>query len=226
MNILGIRIKELRTQKGLNQTQLSDALNEQFGLKTDRVMISKWETGFQKPMINTIICMAKFFDVTIDYLNGNESTHKFSANLPPPNITKSHTTFPVIGEVAAGYDHIALESWEGDTIDIPTSYLKGRKTEEFIVLRVKGNSMFPAYQDGDKVLVLKQSTLNYSGQVGAVLYDDEYTTLKKVEYVDGENWMRLVPINPNIESELIEGERLTHCRIIGIPKLLIREISH
>lgn len=85
--------------------------------------------------------------------------------------------------------------------------------------------MYPMYQDGDRVLILKQSTLNHSGQVGAILYNDEFATLKKVEYVMGEDWMKLVPINPSYEPELIEGEALEHCRVIGIPKLLIRDIK-
>ena len=86
--------------------------------------------------------------------------------------------------------------------------------------------MFPTYQDGDKVLILKQSTLNYSGQIGAVIYDDEYATLKKVEYKQGEDWLRLVPVNPLFKPIDITNEKLEHCRVIGIPKLLIREIEN
>lgn len=142
-----------------------------------------------------------------------------------PVITEDTYTFPVVGEIAAGYDSIALEEWEGDTIEVPSSYLKGRKSSEFFVLRVKGDSMYPLYQENDKVLILKQSTLNYSGQVGAILYDDEYTTLKKVEFVNGENWMRLIPINPSHPPKTIEGADLERCKVIGIPKLLIREIE-
>lgn len=225
MNILGERLKQLRNEKGLNQTQLSEALNEQFGLKTDRVMISKWETGFQTPMINTISCIAKFFRVSIDYLNGNQQLTDFDDRFPAPNVTKCYTTFPVIGEVAAGYDCPALEDWEGDTVDIPDEYLKGRSKDEFFVLRVKGESMYPDYQDGDKVLVLKQSTLNYSGQVGVVIYNDDMGTLKRVEYKMGEDWMKLIPINPTFPPIKITNEELEHCRVLGIPKLLIREID-
>ena len=85
--------------------------------------------------------------------------------------------------------------------------------------------MYPKYINGDKVLILKQSTLNRSGDIGAIMYDDELATLKKVEYVMGEDWLRLVPINPEYEPKTIQGENLEHCRIIGIPKLLIREID-
>lgn len=64
------------------------------------------------------------------------------------------------------------KEWEVEdhTIAIPDEYLKGHKSDGFFVLKVKGDSMYPAYQEGDTVLVLKQSTLNYSGQVGVILY--------------------------------------------------------
>ncbi len=225
MNTLGERLKRLRNSRGLNQTQLSDALNDKFGLKTDRVMISKWETGFQTPVMNTVAILAKFFNVSIDYLNGDEHFKSAYINLPPPNITEDYTEIPVIGEIAAGYNHIAYESWEGETVPIPNHYLRGHEVSDYFVLTVKGSSMYPLYQDGDQVLILKQSTLNHSGQIGAIIYDDECATLKKVEYVMGEDWMKLIPINPNYEPELIEGEALEHCRVIGIPKLLIRDIN-
>ena len=225
MNTLGKRLKQLRNSRGLNQTQLSEALNEKFGLKTDRVMISKWETGFQTPVMNTVVMLAKFFNVSIDYLNGEESSKSDYINLPPPNITEDYTTFPVEVEIAAGYEHIALEDWEGDTVDISNDYLKGHNKSEFFVLRVKGDSMYPEYQDGDKVLVLKQPVVNYSGQVGVAVYDGELATLKKIEFTEGENWIRLVPINPAFPPKLIENEDLEYLRVLGIPKLIIREVN-
>lgn len=225
MNTLGKRLKQLRNSRGLNQTQLSEALNEKFGLKTDRVMISKWETGFQTPVMNTVVMLAKFFNVSIDYLNGDESSKSDYINLPPPNITEDYTTFPVEVEIAAGYEHIALEDWEGDTVDISNDYLRGHNKSDFFVLRVKGDSMYPEYQDGDKVLVLKQPVVNYSGQVGVAVYDGELATLKKIEYTEGESWVRLVPINPAFPPKLIENEDLEYLRVLGIPKLIIREVN-
>ena len=225
MNTLGKRLKQLRNSRGLNQTQLSEALNEKFGLKTDRVMISKWETGFQTPVMNTVVMLAKFFNVSIDYLNGDESSKSDYINLPPPNITNDYTTFPVEVEIAAGYEHIALEDWEGDTVDISNDYLRGRDKSEFFVLRVKGDSMYPEYQDGDRVLILKQPTVNYSGQVGVAVYDGELATLKKIEYTEGESWVRLVPINPAFPPKLIENEDLEYLRVLGIPRLIIREVN-
>ena len=204
-------------------------LGEKLGLSP--ASISRYTHGIMAPKLPTLYALADIFEVNPVWLLGFEApkyveNNKTTKKFPSPSTTEDFVTFPVYGDIAAGYDSVGIEDWSGDVIDIPTSYLKGRSMDDFIVLRVKGNSMFPTYQDGDKVLVLKQPTLNYSGQVGAILYDGEYATLKKVEYTDGEDWMRLVPINPNVESELIEGERLTRCRIIGIPKLLIRDITH
>lgn len=222
MNILGNRIKYLRKELGLNQIELANALNREYELKVDRVMVSKWETGFQTPIIGTAKCIAEFFNVSLDYLMGEADN---GDRTPAPKITENYTTFPVIGEVAAGYDSVALEDWEGETVDIPNSYLRGRNKSEFFVLKVKGDSMYPEYQEGDRVLVLKQTTLNFSGQVGVVLYDNELATLKRVEYKQGEDWMRFVAINPIFPPRTVRDTELELCRVLGIPKLLIRNID-
>ena len=188
--------------------------------------IHRYAKGQTKKIpIDAVRLIADATGVSTSYIMGREDNKSDHINLPSPSITEDYTTFPVIGEVAAGYDHIAMEDWEGDTINIPNEYLKGRSKNEFFVLKVKGDSMYPTYQEGDRVLILKQSTLNYSGQVGVILYDDEYASLKKVEFKMGEDWLRMVPINPTHPIKRVEGEALEHCRILGIPKILIREVE-
>ena len=190
--------------------------------------LQRYATGETKKIpIDSIEAIAKATNVSAQYLMGwdeSETETYIDDKFPSPNITEDYTTFPVIGDIAAGYNHIAIESWDGDKVDVPNSNLKGYSPQDFFVLCVKGDSMYPQYQDGDKVLILRQSTVNYSGDVGAVIYDDEISTLKKVEFVKGEDWLRLVPINPNVPPILIEGEDLEHCRVMGVPKLLIREM--
>ena len=140
-----------------------------------------------------------------------------------PELTNETVTYPVIGEIAAGYDHIALEDWSGDTVEIPKQYLKGRKRDEFFVLSVKGNSMYPLYLNGDKVLILRQSAPNNDGDVCAIIYDGECGTLKKI-FQNSSN-AELVPINPEFMSKKIAGSDLEKLIILGIPKLIIREIN-
>ena len=167
--------------------------------------------------------VAKYFDIPAGYLLGD--TKQKSLLFPEPEITEDYVTFPVIGEVAAGYEHIIQEDWSGDTIDIPVKYLRGRPKSDYMVLTVTGNSMYPMYLDGDKVLILKQPTLDRSGDIGLIRYDGECATLKKVEFVPGENWMKLIPLNPEYPPRTINGVDLEECEVIGIPRLLIREIE-
>ena len=84
--------------------------------------------------------------------------------------------------------------------------------------------MYPLYLDGDKVLILKQSMVSTNGEVCAVIYDSEIGTLKKVFVHQDEENVELVPINPEYMPKTISGYDLENFKIIGIPKLLIREI--
>lgn len=187
--------------------------------------ISQYRKGAYKASQRTLEKLASALSVSIPWLMGLEDNESFSSKYPEPRITDDIVTFPVIGEVAAGFEHIALEDWSGDTVDVPVKYLRGRSKSDYMVLTVKGDSMYPLYLDGDKVLVLKQSTLNRSGDIGLIRYEGENATLKKVEYVNGENWMKLIPLNPQYPPKTIEGIDLERCEVIGIPRLLVREIE-
>ena len=79
--MLGEKIKALRKENGMTQTELSQKLNSEFGLKTDRVMISKWETGFQTPVVSTLVCLSKILGVSLDDLNGTQGTNNEKSNI-------------------------------------------------------------------------------------------------------------------------------------------------
>lgn len=212
----GEKLKQLRAERGLSQSEFAKTLG------TSKQVISRYELGQTTPKISVVAEWCGILGVNLDNLiNDNKSIYDF----PSPQITDDVVTFPVIGEIAAGYEHIALEDWSGETVEIPQKYLHGRPKSDYMVLTVKGDSMYPLYIEGDKVLVLKQSTLNRSGEIGLVRYGGENATLKKVEYVKGEDWMKLIPLNPSHPPKLIEGVDLEQCEVLGIPKLLIREIE-
>jgi transcriptional regulator with XRE-family HTH domain len=63
---LGERIKELRKEKDMTQSELSILL------EVDSSLISKWELGKKRPVYEDLIKMAKYFGVTTDYLLGVE----------------------------------------------------------------------------------------------------------------------------------------------------------
>lgn len=213
---IGKNIKNRRKELDLTQEDIAKRIG------VSKQTVQKYESGVIANIPSDKIEMvAEILKTTPAKLMGWEDPDRYLS----PTITDDVVTFPVIGEIAAGYDEIAVEDWSGETVEVPKSYLRGRDRSEFFVLSVHGDSMYPLYQDGDKVLILRQSTLNRSGDVGAIVYDGECATLKKIEYAQGEDWLRLIPINPNYPPREITGSDLEQCRVLGIPTLLVREIN-
>lgn len=65
--MFGERLKELRQEKGVGQVELAKCLDVSKGI------ISLWENGLREPTMSSLIVLAKFFNVTIDYLVGLEN---------------------------------------------------------------------------------------------------------------------------------------------------------
>lgn len=63
-NKLGMVLKDLRKEKGISQRTLGDILS------VCNQTISFWETGSREPDLDTLLKIAKVFDVTVDYLLG------------------------------------------------------------------------------------------------------------------------------------------------------------
>lgn len=64
--IFAENLKRLRTERGLGQVELSQKLGLSKGI------ISLWENGLREPNMSSLIILAKFFNVSIDYLVGLE----------------------------------------------------------------------------------------------------------------------------------------------------------
>ncbi len=58
------RLKELRAEKGVGQIELAKAINVSNGI------ISLWENGLREPKLSNLIAIAKYFEVSLDYLVG------------------------------------------------------------------------------------------------------------------------------------------------------------
>ena len=58
------RLRQLRKEKGLNQSQLAEALN------VANTTVSIWERGVRKPEMTTMERLCDFFDVSLAYLLG------------------------------------------------------------------------------------------------------------------------------------------------------------
>ena len=74
-------------------------------------------------------------------------------------------------------------------------------------MHVRGASMYPDFRDGDIVLVLKQNTMNH---IGVISYGDaarDEMTIKRINDVQSEDWLELVPLKPVSPAQTDRGHR-------------------
>lgn len=180
--MIGEKIRKLRKENHWRQDQLADILNKEFGLKTDRVMISKWETGYQVPVLYTISCLAKIFNVSIDYLNGDGVA----------KINNKGVSIPVLGYVRAG---IPIEAVE-EILDYEEISQELANTGNFFGLKVKGDSMEPRIVEGDVVIVRKQNIVE-NGELAVVLVNGNDANVKK--FYMNDNGVTLISTNPTYD---------------------------
>ena len=66
MSIFATRLRELTTEKKLSMKNLAKQIN------TTDTAISNWENDINEPKISYLVSLAKFFNVSSDYLLGLE----------------------------------------------------------------------------------------------------------------------------------------------------------
>lgn len=187
--------------------------------------ISQYKSGAYKASQRNLEKIANALGVSIPWLMGYEVPGQPVKITPmPATAPAAMVSFPVIGRVAAGYDGQALEEYTGAQESIPAEDLHGRPASDFMVLRVNGNSMYPLLLDGDRILVERTTSVD-SGSLAVILYAGEEATVKRVRYVYGEDWLELIPQNPEYQTKRIEGPDLEECRVLGKVLKLIRTLE-
>lgn len=166
-----INLKELRSNSKISQQKLADSLG------VSRSTVAMWETGASQPDNNMLLSIADYFDVTTDYLLGNDTKKEPFDVTKDPNyieINKSRLKrIPILGTISAGLPLYADEHIEGYTF----TDLNGGA--EYFALRVRGDSMNAArICDGDLVIVRRQPTVE-NGEIAVVLVDKENATVKR-----------------------------------------------
>lgn len=197
----GKRIHNARKILGMTMKELGDLV----GLHEST--IKRYEDGKIKQLdIEKAKDFAKALKVSEPYLMGWEVSDEY----------RNSILIPVYGEIPAGVPLEAIQDIQGYE-DIPVNWLKGDK--EFIALKVKGDSMYPKYLDGDVVIIQLQPDCE-SGQDCACYVNGFNATLKTVIKHIGQ--IELKPINPNYAPKTYKhpGE----VNIVGIVKELRRKI--
>ena len=201
---IGERIKYYRLAAGLTQQELADKI----GVKL--AAVSKYELGTVDNLpISRVERIADALGVTGGQIMGWEESDMIDGEI----------FVPVVAEIAAGFDKQPIRDYEMDLFPVPSVYAKGRRTDELFIIKVRGDSMYPMYQEGDHILAVRTPTVE-DGEVAILQYEDN-ATIKRVERVkDG---LRLIPINPMYKSETVtDGDEV---RVVGKPLVLIRELA-
>ena len=116
---------------------------------------------------------------------------------------------PIIGIAKAGYDHFALEEYEGMETVTKNDYYRGD-----YFLRITGDSMDGAHiHDGDLVYV-KQCDDVASGSIAVVLIGEEATVKRVIKKAD---LLVLEAANPSVETRFFTKQEVAELpvRIIG-----------
>lgn len=169
-----MNLKHLRTEKGLSQQQLATKLN------VSRSTVAMWEAGSSEPSMQMIREIARILGVSISAIFG-ESADAFSP--------KTKKSIPVLGQIPAGIPIEAIE----DVLDYEDlSEREANDGFEYFGLRIKGNSMYPEYLDGDTIIVRRQDTAD-TGDDAVVMVNGNDATFKRIKRsADG---IILMPIN-------------------------------
>lgn len=68
---VGLRLKQLRTERELTLDNLVADMNQRYPeLKLNKSMLSRWENGINDPSLDCAKHLSMYFDVSLDYLIG------------------------------------------------------------------------------------------------------------------------------------------------------------
>jgi len=203
VNCFATNLKHLRKKNGMLQSDISEMLG-----KESTSGVSEWEKGLREPLTGDLSDLARIFNVSMDDLMKTDLRDE--SNLKSPSIRIN-----VYGSIPAGIPLEAIEDiigWE----EIPYEWAKGDK--EYIALKVRGDSMYPKYLEGDTVIIQLQPDCE-TGQDCACYVNGFDSTLKRIDKKDGS--ITLEPINPNYSPKTYKhpGE----VQIVGRVKELRRK---
>ena len=186
--------------------------------------ITKWKKG-GIPSDTNLKKIADYFGVSVECLKGKEELP--TVNKKPPEIIsnadiisdgKNIYMIPLFENVSAGFgayadDHI--------TDYIPMYFSNPSEAKESIFIVVRGDSMYPKIENGDSVLIHKQSSVD-SGTIAVVLLDEDEALVKRVVY--DKDWIELHSINPMYPPMRFEGADVLRIQVLGAVKKIIKNV--
>lgn len=205
--LIGKRLKQRRKELGLTLDDIGIAIC------VAKSTIQRYEAGLIKtPKIPVIESIARVLHVSADWLLGKSDEPDLPKNLIPCENTDNRAPIAIVGMVAAGQGAFAQDQIMGYIHEDGASLVPG---EDYVYLRVVGDSMYPEFKPGDLVLVQYQPSVD-SGSYAVVIVDDEDGVIKRVEY--GNDFIELHSVNPMYPPRRFTGEDVQRIRIFGLVK--------
>ncbi|MBR5091774.1 MAG: helix-turn-helix domain-containing protein [Ruminiclostridium sp.] len=191
------RIKQRRKELGLSYQELAELTG------ISKSTLQRYETGSIKNIpLDKLDVLAKGLKTTEMYIIGKSERN--NAEIIDTGICR----IPVFDSVSAGFGAFA----DSRSVNyIPTFIEHPGEKDEFLWINVKGDSMAPTIEDGDRILVRRRDSVD-SGSVAVVMIGDE-AFVKKVKF--GRDWVELHSINPYYPVRRFEKESAADVRVVG-----------
>ncbi len=181
-----------------------------------------WEKRGNVPSTATLTAIALYLNVSVEYLKGESDEREKKTDIPQDKLffesRENVYMIPLFDGVSAG-----LGTLTDSTVAeyVPCFIQSPAEAEETLCISVRGDSMYPKIEEGDIILVHKQSTVD-SGSVAVVLIDGDEAVVKKIVY--GEGWLELHSFNPYYPVKRFEKADLQRIQIFGLVKKVIKDM--
>ena len=203
-----MRLKELLEERGLSMRKVALAV----GVKPSTFHNYVYEKR-QTP-VNVLKALSQYFGVSIDYIIGAAPPEPKMADPGMPVMM-----VPVYGMIRAGAPVLMYEDIE-DWYPLP----KRGTPEDWLILRVDGDSMNAAGILPGSLAVFHRQPIADNGEIVAAAIDEEATI--KVFYQDGA-FIMLCPQSTNISYKTQRYDTRKHSvRILGVLDSVIIRYAH
>lgn len=203
------RLEKLRKANGVTNTFLCKLVNKSPAYITDSKnknisipdeYIKKW---------------AHALHTTPEYLNGE--TDDPAPKFPFQTFPLSESTaamIPIVSTVRAGWNGVPEPVYDG-----MMAVYDQKNPQEYVWMKVEGDSMEPYLMNGDFVLVHVQPTAE-NGEIVVAMLDGEEGTVKK--YQRNASGVMLIPFNSKCPTVFVSNDRLDAFLIYGVVKKSMR----
>ena len=207
---LADKLKKARLEANLSQDKMAEKL------ELNPRTYGSYERGERDVSTALLRKICQVLGVSSDELLETKPTRPFEPNAIILPQDKIHM-IPVFGSVAAGFGAYA----SSDIIEYIPLYIENDcDVENTICITVKGQSMYPKIEEGDRIVVRRQDSVD-NGRIAVVMIGEE-AVVKRVECE--KNKLTLISINPEYPPRVIEGKDLEDVRIVGLVQEVMKKL--